>query len=86
MKVLSLALFKENRFVCGKVGNYLGLGANHMAKKDRSQISIYVSSDLHKALKMLSVAQDKDIADIYEEAMRDIIEKYGFKVTIKSPN
>jgi predicted transcriptional regulator len=60
--------------------------ANRMAKTEREKISIYVSGELHKSLKMLAVARDQDISEVYAEAMRDIIAKYDFQVTIKSPN
>ena len=39
-----------------------------------------VSDDLHKKLKLLSVMKGKTIKELTEEAVRDLLKKYGEEV------
>ena len=46
----------------------------------RIKTSINLPSDLIQQIKFLAVAQNREFSDLHEEALRDLIEKYKFKV------
>lgn len=46
----------------------------------RTKTSINLPSDLIQQIKFLAVAQNREFSDLHEEALRDLIEKYKFKV------
>lgn len=49
-------------------------------KKPFSMFSARVDPALHKAIKMLSVEMDKSLATLTEEALKDLLKKYGKKI------
>lgn len=46
----------------------------------RTKTSINLPSDLIQQVKFLAVAQERDFSELHEEALRDLIKKYEFKV------
>jgi hypothetical protein len=46
---------------------------------DKKMYSARIDPSLHKAVKMLSVEMDRSIAALTEEALRDLLKKYGKK-------
>lgn len=46
----------------------------------RTKTSINLPSDLIQQVKFLAVAQERDYSELHEEALRDLIEKYGFRI------
>ena len=46
----------------------------------RIKTSINLPSDLIQQIKFLAVAQNREFSDLHEEALRDLIEKYKFRV------
>jgi predicted HicB family RNase H-like nuclease len=45
-------------------------------KTERQKTSVYISKELHKRAKILAIEQERDLSELYEEALRTIIEKY----------
>ncbi len=45
-------------------------------KTERQKTSVYISKELHKRAKILAVEQERDLSELYEEALQAIIEKY----------
>lgn len=50
-------------------------GARKPASK--KQVSFYIDQDLYDEVAMLKATTRKSFSDIYEEALRDILSKYG---------
>ena len=49
-------------------------------KKNRKMFATPLDQDLLKALKHLAVEQNRRLNDLLEEAMRDLLRKYGQEV------
>lgn len=49
-------------------------------KPDRTKTSLTISTELHKTVKMLAVLQGRDVSEIYEEALRDVLVKHNFSL------
>ena len=50
-----------------------------MKKKNRRPYNTTLNSDLMKKMKILAAMHDKRYNDVIEEAMRDLLKKYGNK-------
>ncbi len=51
-----------------------------MATKGKKVLNTSINEDLLKAFKILAVEQGKRLNELLEEAMRDLLAKYGKKV------
>ncbi len=55
-----------------------------MKKKNRKMFATPLDQDLLKALKHLAVEENRRLNDLLEEAMRDLLRKYGHPVPEES--
>ena len=49
-------------------------------KPERTKTSLTISTELHKNIKVLAIMQERDVSEIYEEALRDLLVKYNYNI------
>ena len=49
----------------------------YIISMDRKQVTFRVEPSLVKKIKMLAVEQDRTITDLFIEALKDLLKKYG---------